>query len=77
MGWRGGENSKWMRFKHSVGEENTQTDMLAGQPAIVAAVNVDLLEVKSAFNDQRKIFMYQSHVSILRGECSVLYSVAE
>lgn len=49
MGWGGGENSKWMRFKHSVGEENTQSDMLAGQPAIVAAVNADLLEVKSAF----------------------------
>jgi hypothetical protein len=31
-----------MGFKHSVGEENAQPDMLASEPAIVTIMNADL-----------------------------------
>jgi len=35
-----------MRLQHSIGEKNTQSDMLTGQPAIVTIVNTDLFKVK-------------------------------
>jgi len=45
----GGENGECMWLQYSIGEKNTQSDMLTGQPAVVAIVNTELLKAKSAF----------------------------